>query len=348
MLPDLRRSGDRVWVRTVTRSDLAPYREAVLASAARLRRWNPVDPDDLQRHLHAQSPLHRTFVIHARDDEGSHGIVGKVNVFNIVRGRFQNGTLGYDAYDPYVGRGLFAEGLRLVVDLAFAAEPKGLALHRVDANVQPGNAASAGVLRSLGFRREARVPRMLWLSGADGRSDWRDHDAHAITAEEWPAPAYQQQQYARTAVIVDGPAGLARAEVAHALARELIVPCLAEDLVQDALAGLPLIPSQHEPAAIRLSEERLRAAGWALLAAAPAGAVLAGDYGDEPIPLEALRGAGIQPDRLTVVRMRRPREGTPTGPGHTLLLPETEPLTARDITRIALQARAIAAGVPPE
>ena len=62
--------------------------------------------------------------------------------------------MGYDAYDPYAGRGLFAEGLRLVVGLVLAAEPGGMGLHRLEANVQPGNTVSAGLLRSLGFQRE--------------------------------------------------------------------------------------------------------------------------------------------------------------------------------------------------
>jgi len=118
----LRSTGSRVRVSTVDDLDVAPYRRAVEASRDRLARWNPVDPDDLVRHLQQQSRDRRTFLIHALTLEGDHDIVGKVNVTDVVRGRFESAAMGYDAYDPHAGRGLFAEGLRLVLDLAFAGE----------------------------------------------------------------------------------------------------------------------------------------------------------------------------------------------------------------------------------
>nr|WP_284290396.1 GNAT family N-acetyltransferase [Angustibacter aerolatus] len=184
-------SGERVHVRPVLASDAEPYRRAVLASRERLSRWNPVDPDDLLRHVERQSDVHRTFLVLAHEPRGAHGVVGRINLSSIVRGRFESGSLGYDAYDPYAGTGLFREGLSLVVDVALRPRlAGGVGLHRVEANVQPGNASSAGLLRSLGFRHEGRTPRMLLLAGADGRDDWRDHERYAITAEEWPAEPY--------------------------------------------------------------------------------------------------------------------------------------------------------------
>jgi RimJ/RimL family protein N-acetyltransferase len=121
----LQATGARVWVALVREQDVAPYRIAVEQSRQRLGRWNPVDPDDLARHLTQQSRSHRTFLIHALNPQGQHDIVGRVNVANVVRGRFESSGMGYDAYDPYAGRGLFVEGLRLVMDLAFAPESAG-------------------------------------------------------------------------------------------------------------------------------------------------------------------------------------------------------------------------------
>lgn len=223
-------SGDRVHVRTVEEGDLAAYRTAVLASRERLRVWNPANPDDLRWHLSAQSDLHRTFMILARDPRGDHGIVGKVNVTNVVRGRFQSAVMGYDSYDPYAGQGLFREGLALIVGLAFARD--GMDLHRVEANVQPGNAVSAGMLRSLGFRKERFIPRMLYLSDAQGRDAWRDHDAYAVTREEWPAPAYAPHDWPYLAAVVTGRSEL-RGDLARALSVELGVPRLALELIGD-------------------------------------------------------------------------------------------------------------------
>jgi RimJ/RimL family protein N-acetyltransferase len=151
--------GDRVWIGPVHERDIAPYRRAVEQSRTRLIRWNPVDPDDLARALPLQSRERRTFLIHALTPEGEHDIVGKINVVDAVRGRFQSAGMGYDAYDPYAGRGFFSEGLRLVLNLAFTPEPEGgMGLHRVQATVQPGNVRSAGLLRSLGFSVKGSPP----------------------------------------------------------------------------------------------------------------------------------------------------------------------------------------------
>ena len=363
-------------VSTVVESDLDPYRRAVEMSRARLSRWNPVDPSDLSRHLAAQSGLHRTFVIHALAPTGGHDIVGKVNVTNIVRGRLQNATIGYDAYDPYVGRGLFGEGLRLVVSLVFAPEPRGLGLHRIDANVQPGNLESAGVLRSLGFRREGRAVALLWLADGSGASAWRDHDAHAITADEWPAAAYQPHRPARTVVVVNGLPGSGKTTLARALSRELGVPLLSKDLIKEAV-GEQLGADDRERLGGTASPLGAGAheALWSLLEASPAGAVI-----ESWFPADAsehvrrgLERAGLRPQAvpqiwcdapIAVARKRFEQRAASRhevhGPQHDLdeqwaqwetqarpydlgpvLRADTSgPLAQRDVVSLALQVRA--------
>lgn len=103
-------------------------------------------------------------------------LVGVINLNEIVRGSFRGAYLGYYGFVPHIGRGLMREGLRLVLRRAFGE----LGLHRVEANIQPGNTASRRLVRRLGFRREGFSPRYLKIAGR-----WRDHERWALLAEEW-------------------------------------------------------------------------------------------------------------------------------------------------------------------
>ena len=200
------------------RRRLHPRVAAVLPRGS--REWNPVDPYGLPSLLRAPPGTTALLLIHARQQEGDHDLVGKVNVTNVVRGRALGATLGYDAYDPYAGRGLFAEGLRLVVDVAFTPEPGGMGLHRLEANVQPANVRSAGVLRGIGFRREGFSPSYLLMPTAGGSDEWRDHDRYAVTRGEWPADPWPPAMTPRIAVLVNGIPGSGKTTLARRLAAE--------------------------------------------------------------------------------------------------------------------------------
>jgi [ribosomal protein S5]-alanine N-acetyltransferase len=103
-------------------------------------------------------------------------LAGVVNISEIVRGRFQSGYLGYYGFAPHDGRGYMTEGLRAVISKAF----RKLGLHRLEANIQPGNGNSRRLVQRLGFNMEGLSPRYLKIAG-----QWRDHERWAITAEDW-------------------------------------------------------------------------------------------------------------------------------------------------------------------
>jgi [ribosomal protein S5]-alanine N-acetyltransferase len=113
-------------------------------------------------------------------EESGGELVGVATLSEIVRGPLQSAYLGYYLFSPWEGRGFMTAGLRLVLREAFGR----LKLHRVEANIQPGNDASRAVLKRLGFVREGFSRRYLKIAGR-----WRDHERWAILAEDWkPAP----------------------------------------------------------------------------------------------------------------------------------------------------------------
>lgn len=107
---------------------------------------------------------------------GDGAIVGVFNVSEIVRGAFQSAFLSYAAVSGYERQGLMSEGLTLLLERAF----EDLALHRLEANVQPANAASIALVRRAGFTCEGASRRYLHIDG-----DWRDHQHWVMLAEDW-------------------------------------------------------------------------------------------------------------------------------------------------------------------
>src|SRR5687768_6298081 len=69
----------------------------------------------------------------------------------IFRGSFQNAYAGWRVSADCIGRGLATEGVLALLDRAFAPEPRGLELHRVQANIIPRNQASVRVAEKSGF-----------------------------------------------------------------------------------------------------------------------------------------------------------------------------------------------------
>jgi ribosomal-protein-alanine N-acetyltransferase len=105
-------------------------------------------------------------------------LAGVINVTEIVRGSFCSAYLGYYAFTPYDGHGYMARGLAAVLNDVFTVH----GLHRVEANIQPGNDDSRTLVERVGFRLEGFSPRYLKIAGR-----WRDHERWALTVEDWRA-----------------------------------------------------------------------------------------------------------------------------------------------------------------
>jgi ribosomal-protein-alanine N-acetyltransferase len=163
----------RVTLRPATGGDEAEFLDLVRASTHLHHPWMslPATPQDFQSYIRRYEQPGEESLLICLSSTGT--IAGMVNINSIIRGRFQCGSLGYAAFAPTAGKGYMTEGLSLVVRYAFEQ----LRLHRLEANIQPGNHPSITLARRVGFRREGYSPEMLFIDGA-----WRDHERWAITA----------------------------------------------------------------------------------------------------------------------------------------------------------------------
>jgi len=156
------------------------HREDFLQAVRRSRRLHrgwvspPCDEDRFRRFIRSLRRLDRASFL-VRSSAG--GLVGVINVSEIVRGNFKSAYLGYYAFHPLSGRGLMRQGLQLVIARCFGP----MKLHRLEANIQPANDRSIALVRHLGFRYEGMSPRYLKIGGR-----WRDHQRWALLADDRP------------------------------------------------------------------------------------------------------------------------------------------------------------------
>ena len=177
-------SSERVTLRHIAYSDRDDFLAMVEASRDLHRPWAypPHRPDQFDE-LVARCG-HSDSLCLLACDSGSGAIAGVFTVSQIVRGAFQSAFLGYYASAAFAGRGYMREGIGLVLDYAFGP----LALHRLEANIQPANEPSIALARGAGFRLEGYSPRYLLIGG-----QWRDHERYALTADERARAARSEQ-----------------------------------------------------------------------------------------------------------------------------------------------------------
>lgn len=164
----------RVLVRPPALEDARDFLRAARCSRALHHPWvsAPDTPAKFRAYVERMAePANQGYLVCRRDDGA---LVGVFNLTNVVRGPFRSGYLGYYAFAGQAGQGLMSEGLRAVVRHAFGR----LKLHRLEANIQPANAASIALVAACGFRKEGYSPRYLKIGGR-----WRDHERWALLSD---------------------------------------------------------------------------------------------------------------------------------------------------------------------
>ncbi|HWH82013.1 MAG TPA: GNAT family N-acetyltransferase [Burkholderiaceae bacterium] len=112
------------------------------------------------------------FVV-VRKDSGE--VIGSCLLFRFDQ-RSARAELGYVLGRAHWGHGLMREALVALLGCAFGA----LALRRIEAEIDPRNAASLRLIERLGFAREGLL-RQRWVA----KGEARDVVIHGLLADEW-------------------------------------------------------------------------------------------------------------------------------------------------------------------
>lgn len=96
--------------------------------------------------------------------------------FTIKSVEQQTGEIGWSLHPDCHGQGYMSEAANAMLGVAFDA----IGLHRVMADLDPRNTASAALCRRLGMREEAHFVEDVWTKG-----EWADTGIYAILAREW-------------------------------------------------------------------------------------------------------------------------------------------------------------------
>lgn len=166
------------YLRKPANADGAEFVARALASRGRLHPWvHPAEevPDYRSWLAQGRRADAEQFLVCRRDDDT---LAGFVTLDTIVLGTLQSAAIGWAAFDPNAGRGHLTDGVEMVLEVAFTQ----LRLHRIEANIQPGNHRSRSLAIRCGFQLEGFSPRYLRIDG-----QWRDHERWAVIVDDWRA-----------------------------------------------------------------------------------------------------------------------------------------------------------------
>lgn len=114
-------------------------------------------------------------------------LVGIVNVIPHARTIIQTAAIGYAISNRHWRKGYATEAVKAVTMFAFNR----LKFHRLTAEIDVTNKGSVGLIKKLGYRKEARANKLIFESG-----QWHDCYIFSTTAEHWgiknSKPVYRQ------------------------------------------------------------------------------------------------------------------------------------------------------------
>lgn len=99
-----------------------------------------------------------TWKISVKENPGK--LIGTIGFWRIIKTHYR-AEVGYMLHPDFWKNGLMKEALQAVIDFGFNT----IHLHSIEAHINPGNAASAGLLEKLNFVREAYFKEDYFFRG---------------------------------------------------------------------------------------------------------------------------------------------------------------------------------------
>jgi RimJ/RimL family protein N-acetyltransferase len=171
-------AGERVTLRGITQDD-APQLHAVFSDPVAMRYWSGpphtalAETEEMVARIHAGF-TDRSVLQWGISRNADRRVLGTVTLF--PSGRQPRAEIGYILGSEYWGKGYMQEALRALVRFAFDE----LKLRRIEADVDPRNAASVRSLDRLGFKREGLLRERWNVAG-----EIQDTAFFGLLAHEW-------------------------------------------------------------------------------------------------------------------------------------------------------------------
>ncbi|WP_433857684.1 GNAT family N-acetyltransferase [Streptomyces kronopolitis] len=181
--PDYPLRTERLDLRPVTPGDLAAiHAYQRLPEVCRYLYWGPLDEAGSRASVAAKTTrttlresgdvLQLAVVVRAS------GVLAGDVTFVWKSREHRQGGIGYVFHPDHAGHGYATEASRALLRLGFEE----LGLHRIQAELDWRNTASARLLERLGMRREGHLRENEFLDG-----EWADEVVYAMLAREWRA-----------------------------------------------------------------------------------------------------------------------------------------------------------------
>jgi RimJ/RimL family protein N-acetyltransferase len=181
---------ERLVLRPLTKNDLADLHSSYQkrADVVRYLRWEVHDHDEPSRNLEKRMAMTELshdgdglmFAVELPDPDGGHGrVIGDVSVF-LKSAKDAQFEVGWVFHPAVHGKGYATEAAQALLCLCFDT----LGAHRVFAELDPRNEASARLCGILGMRQEALLKERELVDG-----EWHDMAIYGLLAPEHDANA---------------------------------------------------------------------------------------------------------------------------------------------------------------